>query len=70
MRADGVSRDIVQPVPEEPVYVCGEAYSHYQGWVEGALATAEDMLQRKFGLEPRGGSTQLGGRPKSGPPRP
>ncbi len=35
---------------EEPVYLCGEAYSRYQGRVEGALATAEDLLQSKFGL--------------------
>lgn len=45
-----VSKRVVQPDPDEPVYVCGEAYSHYQGWVEGALTTAEDMLQRKFNL--------------------
>ncbi len=47
-----VSKRIVQPEPDQPVYVCGEAYSHYQGWVEGALSTAEDMLQRKFDLAP------------------
>lgn len=45
-----VSRRIVQPVPHKPVYICGEAYSHAQGWVEGALATAEDMLQNHLGL--------------------
>jgi monoamine oxidase len=45
-----VSRRIVQPVQGKPVYICGEAYSHAQGWVEGALATAEDMLQRHWGL--------------------
>lgn len=47
-----VSRDIVQPRPDLPVYICGEAYSHAQGWVEGALQTAEDMLQRGWGLPP------------------
>lgn len=45
-----VSKAVVQPEPEERVYICGEAYSHFQGWVEGALATAEDMLQHKFDL--------------------
>ncbi len=47
-----VSKRIVQPVHGKPVYICGEAYSHAQGWVEGALATAEDMLQNHLGLPP------------------
>ncbi len=46
-----VSRRIVQPKPPYPVYICGEAYSHAQGWVEGALATAEDLLQNHLGLK-------------------
>ena len=45
-----VSQRIVQPKPPYPVYICGEAYSHAQGWVEGALQTAEDLLQRHLGL--------------------
>jgi hypothetical protein len=40
-----------QPVPGENVFVCGEAYSINQGWVEGALQTAELMLEEHFGLE-------------------
>ena len=47
-----VSKKILQPMPNVPVYVCGDAYSHAQGWVEGALATAERMLQGHFGLGP------------------
>ncbi len=35
---------------DEEVYVCGESYSTYQGWVEGALQTAEMMLTGHFGL--------------------
>ena len=46
-----VARDIVAPVRGLPAYICGEAYSHDQGWVEGALETAEDMLKRCFGLK-------------------
>ena len=46
-----VARKIMQPVPDLPVYICGEAYSHAQGWVEGALATAEQVLQRYLGLQ-------------------
>lgn len=32
------------------IHVCGEAYSAYQGWVEGALTSAEMMLRDVFGL--------------------
>jgi len=28
-----------------PLYICGETYSHYQGWMEGALETAEDVIK-------------------------
>jgi monoamine oxidase len=45
-----VSEKMLNPVKGVPVYVCGEAYSHDQGWVEGALATADDVLQGHFGL--------------------
>jgi monoamine oxidase len=41
---------IVNPVAGVPVFICGEAYSHEQGWVEGALQTAELMLTKHFGL--------------------
>ncbi|MBY6204076.1 NAD(P)/FAD-dependent oxidoreductase [Halomonas denitrificans] len=33
------------------IHVCGEAYSAYQGWVQGALTSAEVMLQQAFGLD-------------------
>jgi hypothetical protein len=33
-----------QPFPEEAIYVCGEAFSQDQGWIEGALRTAEAVL--------------------------
>jgi len=33
-------------VPSLDVYVCGEAYSTAQAWVEGALETAEVVVQR------------------------
>jgi lysine 2-monooxygenase len=28
--------------------ICGEAYSIDQGWVNGALLTAEQVLQQRF----------------------
>jgi len=51
---DGVSdaEAILKPVPDRELYVCGEAYSHAQGWVEGALERTETVLQRHFGLVP------------------
>jgi monoamine oxidase len=41
---------MAHPVPTAPVYVCGEAYSDAQGWVEGALRTAELVLTKHFNL--------------------
>jgi monoamine oxidase len=50
--SQSAARRITQPKPGVPVYICGDAYSHQQGWVEGALATAEDVLQRHMQLAP------------------
>jgi monoamine oxidase len=41
----------MQPIPNQNLFVCGEAYGIYEaGWVEGAVERAETMLQRHFGL--------------------
>jgi monoamine oxidase len=45
-----VQETMLQPLKEWPVYICGEAYSSAQGWVEGALQTAEGILTDKFDL--------------------
>jgi monoamine oxidase len=45
-----VVEQMTQPVPDFPCFVCGEAYSTIQGWVEGALETAEIVLQKRLGL--------------------
>lgn len=39
-----------QPWEGEDVFVCGDCYSNLQGWVEGALNTAELMLEEHFGM--------------------
>ncbi|WP_158837506.1 flavin monoamine oxidase family protein [Polaribacter sp. L3A8] len=39
------------PIAEESIYICGEAYSDQQGWVEGAFCVAERMLQSYFELK-------------------
>lgn len=43
---------IAKPVASVPVYVVGEAYSDAQGWVEGALRSAEIVLTTHLGLPP------------------
>jgi monoamine oxidase len=47
-----VQRLMRRPVEDARVHVCGEAFSSAQGWVKGALDSAEDMLGDQFGLEP------------------
>jgi monoamine oxidase len=41
---------IRRPVPGVNVFLCGEAFSAKQGWVEGAINTAETTLETYFGL--------------------
>jgi monoamine oxidase len=41
---------IRQPNPKRELFICGEAYSQQQGWVEGAINSAE-MVMRRLGLE-------------------
>lgn len=49
-RYDLLMPKIRQPLSAERVFVCGEAYSNNQGWVEGCLQTAEHVLREKFDL--------------------
>lgn len=51
VRSWEVKEQILRPDPDAPVYVCGEAYSNAQGWVEGALETADLMLKNYFGVD-------------------
>jgi monoamine oxidase len=46
-----VKQRIVKPLDQCSLYICGEAYSDAQGWVEGALQTVDLMLE-KFGIAP------------------
>jgi monoamine oxidase len=46
-----ILREMTQPVHDFPCYTCGEAYSTNQTWVEGALQTAEIVLQDRLGLD-------------------
>lgn len=50
VKAWEVRDKILQPLDQWPVYIMGEAYSAAQGWIEGALQTAERVLSEKLGL--------------------
>lgn len=47
---DSLIPQIIQPLPNEEIYICGECYSNVQGWVQGALNTSEVMLEKHLGL--------------------
>jgi hypothetical protein len=53
-RLDEIMCRMRKPVPEYDIHIVGEAYSYGQGWVEGALDTAESTLQDFFGLKQPG----------------
>lgn len=44
VQSNEVKHQIVQPLADTGLFICGEAYSDGQGWVEGALQTADLML--------------------------
>lgn len=50
--SDAAMAAALQPDPSIPRYLCGEAFSRFQGWVEGAFDTAETVLQQRLGLAP------------------
>jgi monoamine oxidase len=41
-----IVRQLVQPFSSIPLFTCGEAFSTEQGWIEGALKSAELVLQK------------------------
>lgn len=41
-----VINTMIQPFGDLPIYTCGEAYSDFQGWVEGALRSTNLVLER------------------------
>jgi monoamine oxidase len=48
--AHRVRAQMRQPAREIPVFICGEAFASPQGWVEGAISSAEMVLERHFGM--------------------
>jgi hypothetical protein len=45
-----VMKKMRRPIEDTNVYICGEAYSNNQGWVEGALTSAELLLEEEMGM--------------------
>ncbi|MGB1090777.1 MAG: flavin monoamine oxidase family protein, partial [Oceanobacter sp.] len=45
-----VMEELVEPL--DNLFTCGEAFSDYQGWVEGALRSTDLVLKKAFDLEP------------------
>ena len=41
-----ILKEMIQPLENEPLYICGENYSTHQAWVEGALETSELVLNK------------------------
>ena len=48
---DAIAQRLRNPLQGQ-VYICGEAYSDEQAWVDGALRSTETVLQQCFGLPP------------------
>ena len=44
VKSPDVMKRIIKPHANLPLYICGDAYSNWQGWVEGALETANMVL--------------------------
>ena len=41
-----LSRQIMRPFQEKNIYICGESFSMCQGWMEGALETSEEVVDK------------------------
>ena len=50
-------KEVAQPVEEKKLYFCNEAWSLYQGWVEGALMSTQNAVGKLLNLIPGEGWT-------------
>jgi monoamine oxidase len=46
-----VMKKMRHPIEDANLYICGDCYSNFQGWVQGALNSAELMLEENFHLD-------------------
>lgn len=44
--SDKIYPQMLQPIDGENIFICGDSYSKKQGWIEGALETTYDVLQK------------------------
>jgi monoamine oxidase len=42
---------MIQPIDNENIYICGENYSSHQAWCEGSLETSELVLEKLSSIE-------------------
>ena len=45
---DKILKSILKPISGENIFICGENYSSHQAWVEGALETADLVLEKIY----------------------
>ncbi len=45
-----LAKQIRKPLATANLFICGEAFSSHQGWIEGAINTAEQVLEENFAL--------------------
>ena len=47
-----VYKKVMKPYSNKPLYICGESYSKYQAWMEGALETSSKVIQNIISRQP------------------
>ncbi len=45
---DEIQKELVEPI--DNLFTCGEAFSDYQGWVEGSLRSTDRVLKKGFNI--------------------
>jgi len=41
-----ISKQMLHPIKDIPLYICGENYSTTQGWIEGALLSSNQLIKK------------------------
>lgn len=44
VKSDKIADKMINPLPN--IYICGDGFSHKQGWMEGALETAKEVVDK------------------------
>jgi len=44
INSDQIANKMIHPLPN--IYICGDGFSHKQGWMEGALETAKEVVDK------------------------